>query len=177
MALALALAVALAARRAPPEQRPLLIATALAPPIALGTAMGSPIAVPLLALALMLLPWPSRTRALLALAGAFLLVWIGAMAVAGPRTDVLAPRAGLGLPNVLLYFGVHVPGWPLLSAMVVVVAVAVWRILRSARPLVDAAAFTALAMWLAPAPSPNAVALPIVLLLGERWFDSPGGDS
>jgi hypothetical protein len=133
--------------------------------MAMGTIMGSPIAVPLLALAVALRPWRSRTRPLLALAAAFTLVWLGAGAIAGPRTDVLDPRPGLGLPNILTYFGWSGHGWPLWFAMATVVALAVWRVLRSPHPLLDAAAFTALALWLAPSPSPNSVALPIVLLL------------
>jgi hypothetical protein len=177
LALALVLAAALFARRALPERRPLILAAALATPLALGTAMGSPIAVPLLALAVALRPGMSRLRGLLTLAVAFLLVWLAALAIAGLHTDVLAPRPGLGLPNILTYFGLNAQGWPLWCAMALVVAVAAWRVLRSPHPLLEAAAFTALALWLAPSPSPNAVALPIVLLLGEGWFDWPRSGS
>jgi hypothetical protein len=178
LAVALAVAAALLARRAIPSLRPLvLLVAALAPPMALGTAMGSPIALPLLALAVALRPWRSRRRALLTLAGAFVLLWLGAFVLAGVQTDVLDPRPGLGLPNVLAHFGWSAAGWPLWSAMAIAVAAAGWRVLRSPRPLLEAAAFTALALWLAPAPSPNAVALPVVLLLGDGWFDWPSGGS
>jgi hypothetical protein len=128
--------------------------------------LGSPIAVPLLALAVAaLVPWPSRLRALLTLAAAFLLIWLGGLAIAGTETDVLDARRGLGLPNVLSYCGMIVPGWPLWGGMAGAVALVVWRVLRSTAPLFEAAAFTALALWLAPSPSPNAVAIPVLLLL------------
>jgi hypothetical protein len=58
-----------------------------------------------------------------------------------------------------------VPGWPLWGGMAGAVALVVWRVLRSTAPLFEAAAFTALALWLAPSPSPNAVAIPVLLLL------------
>jgi hypothetical protein len=171
LALLLVLATALVARRAAPESRPLVLAAALAPPIALGTLMGSPIAIPLLVLAAMAVrPWTARAR-LLALAAVFILVWLGGMVLAGAHTDVLGARPGVGLPNILFYFGVDAPGWPLWCALIVLVGVAVPRLLRSTTPLLEAATFTTLLLWLSPGVSPNAVALPIVLLLMSALSD------
>jgi glycosyl transferase family 87 len=174
MALALALAAALLARRALPEQRPMVLAAAaLAPPAAMGTIMGSPIALALLVAALAWRPWRSRTQALLTLTAAAALIGLSSLAVAGTRTDLPAFQPGLGLTNVFLYAGLTVPMWPLWIAVAAVLAFAVVRVLRSPTPLLEAAAFTTLFLWLAPGVSPNTVALPIVLLLVSALRDPP----
>jgi hypothetical protein len=160
LAIALVLAAALLAWPAPPAHRPLLLAaTALAPPAALGTTMGAPVALAVLALALVL--------ALRRGPAASVLVWLAPLLLlilSWPTAPGLQP--GLGVPNLLLYVGATVSPWLLWSAAALVVVFAAFRATRpSPNPFTEAAALTIAILWLIPGAPPNAVVLPMTLLL------------
>jgi hypothetical protein len=211
--LALALLAVLAARRFPglPSVPAVLL---LATPLGLGLVLGSPLALPLLALAgAWLAAAGGRVRTAGLLAGlALALDWRSALLapllVAPPRSapepgprplpraaawgalawgavtlPVLAldpssflarllslprPGAGLGLFNVLAYYGVEASAGALalaalVPAMAVVVAVGLVR--RWAPPLAGAAVAALLWLVLAPGAPPDAVALPQAFLV------------
>jgi hypothetical protein len=218
----LALLALLVVRRAEAEQRPLVLGlTTVLGPLALGTALGLPVAWPLAALVgAWLLAGQSRARAWVAgllagLAVAFdhrallvaplLLVslagqpraWRRALAGAASAYGVLVlpvavldlpafgaslfrlpvPGPSLGIFNLFIYWGVEdalVPRAlaalsPAMAAMVTV-ALLRWRV----APLVSAGLATLAWIVLAPALSPNAVAVPILLLgLSAAGLEGP----
>jgi hypothetical protein len=120
-------------------------------------------------------PRRERLRAAVAGVASLLLLWAASAAIAGPRTDLPAVQPGLGLPNLLIYAGLTPPSWLLWSAAAALIALAIARAVRgSDAPLLESAVFSLGGLWLIPGASPNAVALPITLLLLSY---PPGRDS
>jgi hypothetical protein len=212
---ALAVIGALLAWRVPGSRRPAALAVLLAPPLALGTVLGSPAALPLAALlgtfvaaqagsialagllagtacafdpralfAVPLLFAPPRGRA----AWGPLLVGfgIGYMTLAAP--ELLADRRafasrfaigerlepGVGLPNLLLYWGAEAAGWIAAAAPLAAGAVT-YALFRSAvvPGLAGAALASLVALWFSPGISPEALAVPLVLMALAALVEPP----
>jgi len=158
------LAAFLVARLVPPGARRLVLAAAmLSPAMVLAVVFGSPQPVLLAGLgAGALVDARARVRGAV-LGGA--LAWVVALALAGgPRWPVVGP--GLGLPNILIYWGVgegsRVVGVALSALAAAAAALTAWRLRRLGLTALAAAILAGL--WLLPSASAHAVAVPLALL-------------
>jgi hypothetical protein len=173
----------------------MLGAVALAPPAVMGTVMGGPAALALLAAALAVaaggaagasaagassavLPWMSGTaalagahrRSLIGFAAGFVAAAAVLRAAGGPGATLAVLQPAIGLPNLLLYAGLAVPSALLWSAVAVAQVAALaraWRPGDGADVLAESAAFALCTVWIMPAASPDLVVVPAVLVLAS----------
>ena len=165
------------ARLAPPRTRLLVLAASmLSPAMVLGVVFGSPQPVVLAGMAGGALL--ARARGARVLVGLLAGGLIAAVAVGlvggGPHWPAVGP--GLGLSNILLYYGAGEGSTALAVALTAtaigVAALVAWRLRADA--VASAAAAWLTALWFLPSASPHAVATPLALMVLGSATPHPG---
>jgi hypothetical protein len=164
------LAAFLLARLAPPEGRRLVLAGALlSPAMVFAVIFGSPLAVVLAGMAgAAVFARARRASVLMGLLAGGLLAALAVALIAGggrPRWPAIGP--GLGLSNILLYWGVEATASAVGLALAAtgLVAAAVLAAGMEAPPVVAAAMAWLVALWFLPSASPHALAIPLALMV------------